>query len=159
MKFFLRAKDLNCEWSPRTNVSITEVYYLVMFIISQVDIYVVLPQYVNIYDTLWPMSKSGNLEHCPFCKAERLILTDEEKVGEVMKRVKANDASAMCLLSNMYHGGLRGLEQDQVKTMELLTRAVELGYGEAQYNLGVYYYDGGDLKKAKLHYECGFGRT
>ena len=38
MKFFPRAKDLNCERSPRTNVSITEVYYLVMYIISQVRV-------------------------------------------------------------------------------------------------------------------------
>jgi hypothetical protein len=58
MKFFLRAKDLNCECSPRTNVSITEVYYLVMYIIFQLDIYVLVPQYVNIYDTMWPMSDS-----------------------------------------------------------------------------------------------------
>jgi TPR repeat protein len=58
----------------------------------------------------------------------------------------------MCFLSNFYHGGLRGLQQGQERAMELLTRAAELGYGEAQYNLGVYYYDGGDLKKAKLHY-------
>jgi len=38
MKFFPRAKDLNCERSKGTNVSITEVYYLVMYIISQVRI-------------------------------------------------------------------------------------------------------------------------
>ena len=80
--------------------------------------------------------------------------TDEEKVEEVMKRVKANDASAMCFLSNLYHGGLRGLQQDQERAMELLTRAADLGHGEAQYNLGVYYYEGGDLKKAKFHYEA-----
>jgi hypothetical protein len=34
LKFFPRAKDLNCERSKGTNVSITEVYYLVMYIIS-----------------------------------------------------------------------------------------------------------------------------
>jgi hypothetical protein len=38
MKFFPRAKDLNCERSKGTNVSITEVYYLVMYIISQVRV-------------------------------------------------------------------------------------------------------------------------
>jgi hypothetical protein len=27
-----------------------------MYIISQLDIYVLVPQYVNIYDTMWPMS-------------------------------------------------------------------------------------------------------
>ena len=96
---------------------------------------------------------SGNLEHCPFCKAV-ISKTDEEKVEGVMKRVKANDASAMCFLSNLYHGGLRGLQQDQERAVELLTRAAELGYGGAQYNLGVYYYEGGDLKKAKFHYEA-----
>jgi hypothetical protein len=37
--------------------------YLTSYIISQVDIYVVLPQYVNIYDTLWPMSSNED-EKC-----------------------------------------------------------------------------------------------
>jgi hypothetical protein len=32
---------------------------VLLYIISQVDIYVVLPQYVNTYDTLWPMSDTG----------------------------------------------------------------------------------------------------
>jgi hypothetical protein len=34
---------------------------VLLYIISQVDIYVVLPQYVNIYDTLWPLCQGDSL--------------------------------------------------------------------------------------------------
>ena len=38
-----RAKDLNCERSLKDERFLTEVYYLVMYIISQLDIYVLVP--------------------------------------------------------------------------------------------------------------------
>jgi hypothetical protein len=61
VKFVPRAKDLNCERSLKDERFLTEVYYLVMYIISQLDIYVLVPQYVNIYDTMWPMSVTEEL--------------------------------------------------------------------------------------------------
>jgi hypothetical protein len=39
--------------------------------------------------------KSENTRNCPFCKAQISNITDDERVGEVMKRVAANDARAM----------------------------------------------------------------
>jgi TPR repeat protein len=80
--------------------------------------------------------------------------TDEEEVEELMKRVEANDAGAICILANHYHKGERGLVQDPTKAMELWTQAAKLGSSEAQYNLGTFYNQGGDSKKAKFHYEA-----
>jgi TPR repeat protein len=57
------------------------------------------------------------------------------------------------LASYYYHGKL-GLLQDQERAMELWTQAAELGSSKAHYELGVCYLEGGDLKKAKFHYEA-----
>ena len=38
--------------------------------------------------------------------------------------------------------------------MELYARSADLGCSLAHHNLGDIYYDGGDLKKAKFHYEA-----
>jgi hypothetical protein len=47
---------------------------------------------------LWRMRRtpSGNYEKCPFCKADHVNKTDEERVEEFIKRIEANDAGAMC---------------------------------------------------------------
>jgi TPR repeat protein len=96
--------------------------------------------------------KSGN--KCPFCNSDRAGKTDEEAVGEMMKRVEVNDAFAIFMLgSNYYHGQL-GLQRDQVKAIELYTRAAELGLGKAHNNLALIYDGKGDMKKAKFHYEA-----
>jgi TPR repeat protein len=71
-----------------------------------------------------------------------------------MKRAEANDAASICLLANFYQHGLNGIQQDQTKAMELYVRAANLGYKKAQNNLGGIYHDGGNLKKAKFHFEA-----
>jgi TPR repeat protein len=93
---------------------------------------------------------SGNLKHCPYCKA----VNRNSGLEDTMKRVDVNDAGAMCALANHYHNGLRGLPQDHAKTMDLLSRAVKLGSSEAHFALGSIYDGGGNLKKAKFHYEA-----
>ena len=65
----------------------------------------------------------------------------------MMKRVEANDAGAMCELSLYYNEGHGGLQQDQERAIELLTRAVELGSTYAHFILGNIYDKGGYLKK------------
>jgi TPR repeat protein len=45
------------------------------------------------------------------------------------------------------------LQQDLVKGVKLWTQAAELGSSKAHYHLGKHYYKGGDLTKAKFHYE------
>jgi TPR repeat protein len=71
-----------------------------------------------------------------------------------MKRVEANDAASIYFLANDYRHGTNSLQQDHAKAMELYVRAANLGYKKAQNNLGGIYHDGGNLKKAKFHYEA-----
>jgi tetratricopeptide (TPR) repeat protein len=102
---------------------------------------------------LYSFGKSGNMGKCPYCKAEIAGKTNEEHVKELIKRVEANDAGAILALGNSYRIGLMGLQQDQERAMELWKRAADLGYSHAHYNLGNEYRQGGDVKKAKFHYE------
>ena len=78
--------------------------------------------------------KSVNFEKCLFCKTERNIDgADEERVRQMITRMEANDASAMCELGRCYKNELRGLQQDQVKAIELMTKAVALGSSRAHF--------------------------
>jgi TPR repeat protein len=77
-----------------------------------------------------------------------------EKVEQIQKRVAAYDASAICVLAQLYYIGEQGFPQDQTKAMELYARSAELGVCKAHYDLGDFYYKGGDLKKAKFHMEA-----
>jgi TPR repeat protein len=79
--------------------------------------------------------------------------TDNEKVGEMMKRIEANDAGAVTALADFYYNGKLGLLRDQKKGRELLTRAADLGHSQAHCHLGNDYFARRDVKKAKFHYE------
>jgi TPR repeat protein len=68
--------------------------------------------------------------------------------------VAANDPGAICLLANCYFKGLDGFPQDQLKAIELFSRAADLGFSKAHSHLGMDYYEVGDMKKAKFHYEA-----
>jgi hypothetical protein len=98
--------------------------------------------------------ESGNNGKCPFCNSDRAGKTLEELVGEIMKRVEANDAFSICMLGNCYHHGSNGVQQDQTKAMELYTRSAELGCRKAHSHLGSIYGEGGYLKKARFHWEA-----
>ena len=97
---------------------------------------------------------SGNLRKCPFCKSDRVGVTEEEHDAEIRKRVEANDPASIALLANYYDHGCNGLHQDTAKSIELYIKAAELGFSKAHNHLGMLYYDGGDLKKAKFHLEA-----
>jgi len=98
--------------------------------------------------------ESGNDNRCPFCNSDRSSKTVEEEVEELMKRVEANDAGAVCQLGSYYYDGLKGFPQDLAKAMELYAKAADLGPSKAHYNMADVYYKGGDLKKAKFHIEA-----
>ena len=67
----------------------------------------------------------------------------------------AQDAFSICMLANSYYHGLNGIQQDHARAIELFTRAADLGNIRAHCKLGdVYYGEGGDLKKAKFHFEA-----
>jgi TPR repeat protein len=97
---------------------------------------------------------SGNYDRCPFCNAETLGKTGEEKVEELRKRVEGKDAGAMHVLAGYNHQGIFGLHQDRERAIDLCKQAVELGYSKAHNNLGTIYHQRGDLKKAKSHYKA-----
>ena len=48
---------------------------------------------------------SGN-DKCSFCNSHRASKTEEEKVEEMTKRAKANDAASICTLAGYYLNGL-----------------------------------------------------
>jgi len=101
---------------------------------------------------VYSLCKSVNSEKCPFCKAEIMKKSDNERLQEMMKRVEANDAGAIHELGCYYYNGEIGLLQDRAKAMQLWTQAVKLGSSKAHYNLGNVFYEGGDIKKAKFHF-------
>jgi TPR repeat protein len=89
-----------------------------------------------------------------FCNDEGKSKTDEELFEEMMKRVHANDAGAMFAQGCYHSQGLCGLQQDRAKAMELWTQAARLGSRNAHYQVGVLFDQGGDMKKAKFHFEA-----
>ena len=97
--------------------------------------------------------KSGNMEKCPFCKAE-VMKSGEDQLEELRKWVEANHAGAMCQLGCYYHKGGVGLLQDRAKAIELCTHSSKLGSSQAHCYLGNESHEGGDLKMAKFHYEA-----
>jgi TPR repeat protein len=103
---------------------------------------------------IYSFAQSRNHVKCPFCNSDRFNKTDEERVEELMKRVEANDAASICLLANSYYQGLNGFRQDQTKATELYARAADLGSSKAHDQFAEIYYEGGNLKKAKFHYEA-----
>ena len=103
---------------------------------------------------VYSFGKSGNVGNCPFCKADRIGKTDLDRVEELMKRVEANDASAIYLMGSNYYHGNEGLLQDSERAIELWKQAAALGSSKAHFHLGVYYREGGDSKKSKLHFEA-----
>jgi TPR repeat protein len=81
-------------------------------------------------------------------------ITRVEAIKQLTKRMEENDADSMAVLANCYYNGIRGLQQDHAKALELYVRAAKLGCSDAHCNLGYHYREGGDLKKAKFHFEA-----
>ena len=98
--------------------------------------------------------QNGNDDNCPFCNSNRDEKTDVDQGEEVMKRVEVNDAGAICTLAVHYQQGRAGFQQDQIKAFDLFNRAAELGSIRAHFSLAGVYHEGGDLKKAKFHFEA-----
>jgi tetratricopeptide (TPR) repeat protein len=92
---------------------------------------------------------SGNIGKCPFCNCKRA-----GKTLFNLKRVEANDPGAIWMIAGYYYQGLCGLQQDHTKAMELYNRAADLGYSKAHGCLGDIYKEGGNMKKAKFHFEA-----
>jgi TPR repeat protein len=98
--------------------------------------------------------QSGNIGKCPYCNAETMRKTNEERVEEMMKRVEVNDAGAIYALGTYHYHGHLSLLQDRNKAIELWKQAAKLGSSQANYQLGSIYREGGDLKREKFHFEA-----
>jgi hypothetical protein len=103
---------------------------------------------------VYSFCESGNHGKCPFCKADHVDKTNEEMIKDLMKRVEANDAGAICKLATHNHDGRACFQQDHTKSMELYARAGQLGCSNAHHHLGNIYNKGGDMKKARFHFEA-----
>jgi TPR repeat protein len=77
------------------------------------------------------------------------------QVEEIMKRVEVDDPASISMLARFYCYGLRGLQQDRAKAMELYVKAAELGCSKSHNSLADIYRLEGDMKKAKFHLEAG----
>jgi TPR repeat protein len=88
---------------------------------------------------------------CPFCNTGSKSV--EDQVQDIRKWVAANDPASIFVLASYHEHGSGGLQQDWTKAMELYTRAADLGFSSAHSYLGNIYHEGGELKKAKFHYE------
>jgi NADH dehydrogenase FAD-containing subunit len=73
-----------------------------MYIISQLDIYVLVPQYVNIYDTMWPMSiiavgSQPNTFGIPEVQEHALFLKEAEDSAKLHAQLLGNLEKAAAL--------------------------------------------------------------
>jgi TPR repeat protein len=68
--------------------------------------------------------------------------------------MEANDAASKKMLAGSYYQGLNGIQQDRAKAIDLYAKAAELGNSEAHSHLGKIYHEGGNMKKAKFHFEA-----
>ena len=118
---------------------------------------------------------------CPFCR-EPVIITDEDKDKQRMKRIEANDPIALCHegIVQRRKGDYRkafeywakaaelgdaeahfrlsilyqgeGVEQNKGKEIHHLEEAAIAGHPKARYNLGCYEYDNGNIERAVKHW-------
>ena len=86
-------------------------------------------------------AKSNGGDRCPFCR-ETVANGDEEWKKRLMKRIKANDPTALRQMAAIFDG-----EGEYDKAFEYYTKAAELGDLTAHYNIGVMYRDGEGVDK------------
>ena len=101
----------------------------------------------------------GTNDLCPFCRAP--APKENSSVEKMMKRIAVGDVEAMFILGCMYSQGTNGLPQDRSKALELWHQAGELGFADANLNIGNEYYRAYlndddvamNMKKTKHYYE------
>ncbi|KAL7536259.1 hypothetical protein ACHAXR_007032 [Thalassiosira sp. AJA248-18] len=84
---------------------------------------------------------------------------DTEALAALKKRIDLGDPEAMFNFACKYDKGTMGLRQDSRRALEIFRNALELGYSDAHWAIGEYYFFGNEvvggkcLKKAKYHWE------
>eukprot|EP00984_Skeletonema_dohrnii_P000420 scaffold144_cov94-Skeletonema_dohrnii-CCMP3373.AAC.3 len=81
---------------------------------------------------------------CPFCREPTPTRDNlmKSSLTQIMKRVKAKDPVAMCLM-----GGDLGSKGDHIGAFGWYTKAAEMGYADAHYQLSFMYQDGLGVEK------------
>ena len=68
--------------------------------------------------------------------------SDEEVLARGFKRIELNDPDAMSTIAMAYGHGRLGLPMDQAKCIDLLRQSADLGCSTAQFQLGIFHYNG-----------------
>ncbi|KAK1747151.1 hypothetical protein QTG54_002495 [Skeletonema marinoi] len=92
---------------------------------------------------------------CALCR-EKTIVSDDEILQRVKKRMAANDGDAYFFLGCNYFDGTLGLRKNLAKAVELWLIGASLGSGTSQERLSVVYSEGWIVKKDEekaVHYE------
>jgi len=92
--------------------------------------------------------RRGIYNSCPFCRTHRPSDV-ASAVAMILKRVDKGDADAIKHLGDRYYHGRQGLAKDVPRAIELWTEAAELGSLEAQYELGIVYFNGEGVEEDK----------
>ena len=128
--------------------------------------------YAQIKEEILSVKEDEDCGACTFCRTPPTSV-EKEILDRLSKGVERNDANSIEQLAVYYMGGEMGLQQDSVKSMELLLKAGEHGCPNAYGSLGIFYCDSLELlrcerveifqckgvekdkKKAKYYWELG----
>lgn len=90
---------------------------------------------------------------CPFCRSPPTF--SDVGLQMIKNRVAKNDPESLYQLGRRYFSGQNGVQQDYEKSLEMLTKAADLGSVRAHLFLGMVYYNGRgttkDLHKGMHH--------
>jgi TPR repeat protein len=94
---------------------------------------------------------------CAFCR-EPVHEDDSDFIKRYEERINKGDVDAMTTLGERYRLGLSGLVRDEAKSLELYTRAADLGCPDGLARLGICFVNGGlgvtkDMEKAMVYFE------
>ena len=81
------------------------------------------------------------LPTCAFCRTT-VPRSDEDQLAQRRKRIELKDPDALISMAMDYGYGREGMPVDHAKCIDLLREVVDLGFTDAQYQLGNFYSNG-----------------
>jgi hypothetical protein len=106
---------------------------------------------------IYSFVESGNKETCPFCKAEIMSKTNEERVEEIMKWVEANDAGAIIYWVVIIRPWKIRIVSRSGKSNGIMETGAELGSNDAHYHSDICYGEGGGFEESQVPRSCSYG--
>ena len=92
------------------------------------------------YKNMTNERKKGDKHKCAFCRQPRMQ-TAKNNIKSLKRLMKKNDPVAYMTMAGEYNAGQNVMQSD-TKTLEMFTRAAELGYAEAYVGIGLCYKEG-----------------